>query len=144
MHIRRFLPPSLAIATALIGLWPIGAQANWIVRNVTNHTNQPVTYALSFGPGTSNASTASQVRGDAVLVIPSTGALMFKDIGHDSPCSRPYWAVAITLNDRKWHFYYDGNGAVDVTVAADGTVTLTPASEGSQVTEGNNRPVCRQ
>lgn len=130
---------------ALLGLAiaPAPAWANWRIRQVVNNSGQPLTYALPVGTGsTPDIGNLSLTRGDVAIVIPSRGVLRFRDIGHAFPCGQPYWGVAISLEDRNWGFFYDGGGVVDLTVAADGSVTLTPVSQGSQVVDGNGPPRC--
>lgn len=134
--------PLVAVIAAATG-WPTSASANWHIRQVVNNSSQPVTFSVPIGRGTSpNVSALAQTRGDAVLMIPARGALVFRDIGHAFPCGRPYWGVAISYGGQKWGFFYDGDGALDVTVAADGGVSFAPASQGSQIVNGDGPPRC--
>ena len=133
----------LAAAIAIAAGYPASALANWQIRQVINNSPQPVTFSVPIGRGTtSNVPGLAQTRGDAVLMIPARGALIFRDIGHAFSCGRPYWGVAITYGGQKWGFFYDGGGAIDVTVATDGGVSFAPASQGSQIVNGDGPPRC--
>lgn len=135
----------ISLVPMLLSLSALEARANWTIGRVTNGTNQPVTFSFPMGGGSGDVRAAAGVRGDAILYIPAAGPLIFKDIGHDSPCSRPYWAVRVTYGTQNWKFYYDGNGIVDVSITAAGAVSLTPgtgSAQSSQVTAGNASPRC--
>ena len=139
----RLVRCALALLFAAPLLQPDAAFANWRIRKVVNAATQPLTYALPIGkPGVDDAGSLGQVRGDAVLLIPGRGALRFQDIGHGSPCSRPYWGVSIVLGSQKWGYFYDGNGVLDVSISADGSPTFTAVSESSQVVNGDGPPTC--
>ena len=140
---RPSLRDALLLAALALAFVPQPAAANWRIRQVVNNTNQPLTFSLPMGTGTTaDVANLAQVRGDVAIVIPSQGVLLFRDIGHAFPCGRPYWGVAVSLGDRKWGYFYDGGGVLDLTVAADGSVTRTPVSQGSQVVNGDGPPRC--
>jgi hypothetical protein len=120
------------------------ANALWNLNKLTNNSGQLVTISVPFPTGVANGvGNQLATRGDMAVTILGTGAVMFTDQGHNTNCSRPYWGVKITYGDKTWGFFYDGGGLVDMSIAADGTVTFTASSEGSQVVVGNGPPTCR-
>jgi hypothetical protein len=138
---KRIAVGGIAAGVALItttahGLWNIG--------QLTNNSGQPVTISVPFGPGTV-AGLPNQLsnRGNLAVIVLGTGAVVFTDQGHNTPCSRPYWGVKIEYGTQTWGFFYDGNGLVNMTVNADGSVSFAPGSNPSQVVVGNGPPQCQ-
>jgi len=129
------------LAIAATPLASASAWANWSLRSLTNNYGQIVSISLPFAPGESRQSDKYLVRGNMAVVVPGQGAIIFTDKGHNTPCSRPYWGVLIEYLDKKWGFYYDGEGTVDLKVNADGSIALTPGPAG-QIVPGGGPPKC--
>ena len=138
----RFRLIGFALVLMAIGLMPADAHALWQISNLSNQSNIPVTVARPVAPGATLRDVA--IGGNYAVVIPGKGVVEMIDIGHkDNPCQYPHWGVRITFNAKIWRFYYDGGGALGVTVKADGSVQLTGLSGGSQIVDGDGPPVCR-
>jgi hypothetical protein len=119
--------------------------ANWTIGQLVNNSGQPVTISVPIGPGTVNGvSSQLATRGNLAVIVLGTGAAVFTDQGHNTPCSRPYWGVKIEYGSQTWGFFYDGGGVVNMTVNADGSVAFAGASNPSQVVVGSGPPRCTQ
>lgn len=129
----------LAAAGMVLAAQP--ASANWYIQNLTNHSGQEVTLLIPINEGQTKARANISMGGNIAIQIPGRGIVKFKDTRHrPAPCG-PYWSVAITYNAQQWTMYYDGDGLVDVTLNADGSVTLRGVN-GAQIVDGDRGPVC--
>lgn len=136
--------PVLASVSALalfLGL-TVPASATWAIRTLTNQTNQTLGVSYPIGPG-GRLGSNTMSGGDAVIAVPGHGIVTFKDMGHNTPCSRPYWGVAIKYKGQQWGLFYDGGGTVDVTINADGSLSMV-GGPASVVVAGSGPPPCTQ
>ncbi len=115
------------------------AMANYQLRSLTNHTNQIVGISFPVGPGGRGSSTF--ISGDMVVAIPGNGIVSFTAKGHDGPCEHPYWHIALTYKDQQWGFFYDGEGYVDMTINADGSLAFGAAN--GVIVNGSGPPACQ-
>ena len=125
----------------LLGSTASSAFANWHL-TVRNDSQIPATVAQVVAANSTFGLTGTL--GNAVVVIPGRGVVDLTDTAHSgNPCGSPHWGVRIVFNSQVWRFYYDGDGALQVTVNAAGTITLAGTSNPSQVVSGDNPPACR-
>jgi hypothetical protein len=137
--------PMTAICGLTIAFLALGvagpASANWSIGTITNRTQQTISVSMPIAPGQTGTAAGYSVRGNLAIVVPGQGPILFLDKGHNSPCSRPYWGVAVTYQTQKWGIFYDGGGTFDVTVNADGSISFTPGPN-TQVVSGTGPPQC--
>jgi len=125
---------------ALLAATP--ASANWWITKLTNQSDKTVAISIPFAPGESRPSQTYLVRGNLAVTIPGKGAVVFIDKGHNTQCG-PYWGLDVTYGATKWAIYYDGDGAVEMTVKTNGDVDLIPApGRPTQVIAGGGPPRC--
>lgn len=137
----RFIAAMVATGIALVTGPTTPAWANYQIRTLANNTNQIVSISFPVGPG--GRSSSSFVSGNMVVAIPGKGIVSFRDMGHNTPCSRPYWGVAIKYKTQQWGFFYDGGGTIDMTINADGSVAFAAGPAGI-VVNGSGPPPCTQ
>ena len=142
MHARKFLLLMCGVAFGLVAE-PNSAAALWQLSKLTNNSNQIISFSLPLAAGATVTNANAMVRGDLGVVVPGQGVVTFIDKGHNTPCSRPYWGVEITFNDKKWGFFYDGGGTVSMTVNDNGTVSFVAGPAG-QIVVGSGPPRCSQ
>jgi hypothetical protein len=123
-----------------------GAWARWHLGKIVNNSSQILTLNLPVNPGaTLNATSTSgysiQDRGALFIVLPENGVVNFVDAGHKTPCMHPEWAVTITFGHDTWGYYYDGEGVIDATISAQGTVSFTTSN--GQIVPGGGPPGCQ-
>ena len=123
--------------------WIDSSEALWQIRTLTNKTKEIASISIPVGPGATKQSSKLGVSGDLVVAIPGNGLMTFKDMGHNTPCSRPYWGVSINYQGKYWGLFYDGGGTIDVTINADGTASFTAGPAG-QIVQGSGPPICSQ
>lgn len=132
-------------ALLAFGLLPLAmalpADANWSIRSLTNKTNQTISISIPFGPNETRQQSGYMVRGNIAVVIPGQGPVLFLDKGHNTNCGRPYWGVAVSYQNQTWGIFYDGDGTVDMTVNADGSIAFAPGPA-TQVVNGSGGPQC--
>ncbi|HXI12102.1 MAG TPA: hypothetical protein VNM92_05595 [Thermoanaerobaculia bacterium] len=134
---------SKAVVALVVLIHSTSADANWSLRKIVNNSNQIASVSVPISPGATVPGNFVQTRGDIAVIVPGQGPIVFRDQGHNSPCSRPYWGVSVTFKKETWGFFYDGGGTVDLTINSDGTITLSPGPAG-QVVVGNGPPQCSQ
>jgi hypothetical protein len=106
---------------------------------VVNNSNQIVTVSSPINPG---GTTSEMIRGDITVTVPGQGPIVFRDRGHDTPCNHPFWRVSIESPHVGAEFYYDGTGAVDLTIDEDGTVKTLWAGPFGQLIRPGVPPPC--
>jgi hypothetical protein len=119
------------------------ASANWSLRTIVNKSNQIASVSVPIAPGATVPGNFAQRRGDIAVIVPGQGPIVFLDQGHNTPCDRPYWGVSVSFKKQTWGFFYDGDGTLDLTINADGTISLAAGPAG-QVVAGNGPPQCTQ
>lgn len=132
---------SVTLACLLVGFLAASAHALWSIRSLVNHTDQILSLSIPIYPGGAKDSQNMLISGNLVVAIPGHGVVSFQDKGHNTPCERPHWGVAISYNDQNWGFFYDGGGTIDVTINADGSLALVPGPAG-QIVVGTGPPKC--
>jgi len=128
-------------------IWTIEAldhtYASWTLRTILNNSNQIAAVSFPISAGGTVGTNNLLARGDAAVVVPGQGPIVFLDKGHNTQCTRPYWGVSVSYKNQTWGFFYDDNGTVDLTINPDGTIQLV-AGAGGQVIPGNGAPQCYQ
>lgn len=93
----------------------------WGFGTIVNDSGQTLMFDYAVGAGSSSAADLNGTRGNAILEIGSLGAIYFTDVGWD----KSHWAVDIQCGGDTWRWFYDGAGVLDVSVATDGSCTLS-------------------
>ena len=127
---------AVALAAVVAGLAASPpALSNWLVRELVNNSGQIVTVGVPLGAGRTMTGLDLDPRGDLVIVVPEDGALNFKDMGSNTVCPNigHGWWVDVTYHDREWRYFYDGEGRIDVTIGANGDVSLANSGVGTVV-----------
>jgi hypothetical protein len=137
----RFTSVIAGTGVVVVAAMASPAFANYQIRTLTNNTDQIAAISFPVGPGGRSSSTF--VNGDMVVAIPGKGIVIFRDQGHNTPCSRPYWGVSIKYNDQQWGFFYDGGGTIDMTINADGSLAFVAGPAGV-IVNGSGPPQCTQ
>ena len=101
----------------------------WKLNKLQNNYGYNVSFGILF-PKESKA-LLQQVPdlGSITVAIPFIGIAYFKDIGGEAmgPSTLPL-GVQISLNESKWVFRYTENGLLDITVTAEGSLTLSSSN----------------
>jgi hypothetical protein len=99
----------------------------WGFGNITNNSQQVLMFDYAVAAGSTpqgGGGALNNTRGDAILEIGSLGAIYLTDVGHQGGGPH-YWCVQIAWNANTANWYYDGGGALDVVVNADGSFALS-------------------
>lgn len=107
----------------------------WTVNTVTNKYAADVSINYVVLSGSSVQTASFPPLGDArtvALNIPYIGIAYFKDIGNTplGPSKQTY-GVLITLNETQWVFRYEGQGALNINVNADGSLSFSSPNGGT-------------
>ena len=107
----------------------------WSINKVINHFPTEVSINLTILAGDTlqmNAFPLLTGPRTASINVPYTGTCFFEDIG-DQPLgpSTQTWGVVIDYLFRRWIFRYEGNGELEVTVHADGSLSFHSPSGGT-------------
>jgi hypothetical protein len=110
--------------------------ANYYINSVVNNSSDSVSVASVVAPRGSIARNNLGWNGHSLIVSgPSVGEIKVYEDG--SKCPGASWAAKIEHGTQKWGFAYEGNGAINITINADFTVTVG----GSGTPGGNGRVV---
>jgi len=94
----------------------------WGFGQITNHTQQILLVDYSIAPGqTLSGSQLNTSMGNALLDVGAFGVVQFSDVGDGSP----HGTVRIDFSEQTQYWHYDNHGSLDVTISADGMLTLT-------------------
>lgn len=112
------------------------ASANYYINSVVNHSSEPVSVSSVVDPGKSVNQSNLGWNG-RLLTVSGTSLGVIKISENGSTCPGNSWAAEIEHGNQKWGFAYEGNGAINITINADSTVTIG----GSGTPGGNGRVV---
>lgn len=97
----------------------------WGINNIVNHTSP--TQDIAFSDGESINAVRGPEGASFRLIVNGLGFIDFTDTGHQ-PGGPHYWQLVIDEHI----YWYDGQGAIDLTVEADGEYIIT--GDGNQFT----------
>lgn len=115
---------SLGIMGIACVLGPTNASANYYVNSVVNNSSEPVTVSTTVQPGKAikNRGFGWSFWGEINITGRTLGDVKIYENG--SRCPGNSWAAEIEHGTQKWGFGYEGNGAIDITIAADHSVKI--------------------
>jgi len=117
------------------------AAGTWKLGRVTNNSTRPISLALPLAAGeTADATSTSRLK-NLGIAVPTVGVLGV-DYKGPSSCRHPRWRAHLSFGERAWEFYFDTDGALDITIAADGTFQFG-ASGTAQVVSDTQPAACR-
>ena len=107
----------------------------WTLNTITNNYKGDISVNYVVLSGSSVQNNNYPALGDkrtVALNIPYIGIVYFQDIG-TTPLgpSKQTYGVLITLNEIQWVFRYEGNGALNVVVNQDGTLSFSSPNGGT-------------
>jgi hypothetical protein len=112
------------------------ASANYYINSVVNNSPESVSVSSVVEAGKSISRTGLGWNGHLLTVSgPSLGVIKVSEDG--TKCPGASWAAEIEHSNQKWGFAYEGNGAINITINADSSVTIG----GSGTPGGNGRVV---
>jgi hypothetical protein len=130
---RRYV---IAGSVAAGGLLAAGeASANFYINSVVNNSHEPINVESTVAPGKSiPRSSLGWSFYPFTISGPSLGPVKI----YDGPkCPGASWAAEIVQGTQKWGFAYEGNGAINIAINADSSVSIS----GSGTPGGNGRVV---
>ena len=114
------------------------ASANHYINSVVNNSREPVSVTSVVEPGKSIPRTSLGWSYQPLTVSgPSLGVIK---VENGPKCPGASWAAEIEHGNQKWGFAYEGNGAINITINADSSVTIggsgSPGGNGKVVPGG--------
>ena len=129
---------SFIAGTVMVGslLAASEASANYYINSVVNNSSEPVNVSSVVDPGKS-IKTSNLGWNGRLLTVSGTSLGLVKISEDGSKCPGASWAAEIEHGNQKWGFAYEGNGAINITINADSSVTVG----GSGTPGGNGRVI---
>jgi hypothetical protein len=129
---------SFIAGTVMVGslLTASEASANYYINSVVNNSSEPVNVSSVVDPGKS-IKTSNLGWNGRLLTVSGTSLGLVKISEDGSKCPGASWAAEIEHGNQKWGFAYEGNGAINITINADSSVTVG----GSGTPGGNGRVI---
>jgi hypothetical protein len=130
---RSFITGTVMVGSLLVAS---EASANYYINSVVNNSSEPVNVSSVVDPGKS-IKTSNLGWNGRLLTVSGTSLGLIKISEDGSKCPGASWAAEIEHGNQKWGFAYEGNGAINITINADSSVTVG----GSGTPGGNGRVI---